>query len=36
VLEREVQDRSRELAAAYRRLADLEDELLRLRSPEDR
>jgi DNA repair exonuclease SbcCD ATPase subunit len=35
-LQREIQDRSRELAAAYRRIADLEDELLRLRVPEGR
>jgi hypothetical protein len=35
VLEREVRDRSRELAAAYLRIADLEEELIRLRSPEN-
>ena len=34
VLERDLQDRSRELAAAYLRIADLEEELLRLRSPD--
>jgi hypothetical protein len=34
VLERDLQDRSRELAAAYRRIADLEDELLRLQPPD--
>jgi chromosome segregation ATPase len=31
IVEREVQDRSRELAAAYHRITDLEEELRRLR-----
>jgi hypothetical protein len=34
VLERDLQDRSRELAAAYHRIANLEEELLRLQPPE--
>ncbi len=34
ILERDLQDRSRELAAAFHRISDLEEELLRLRPPD--
>jgi len=35
ILERELQDRSRELAATFHRISDLEEELLRLQLPDD-